>query len=351
MSFNHVAYKNLNPDLAKAGLNTPAQLYNHFIRFGIRENRRFNLILPNRTTTPTTVFKWELYRNSNPDLIKAGLKTKEDFERHFINHGIREGRKIGIMNVQNPKNQVNPLVSEGDIRNFFKGKRVAIIAPSPSVRETPNGDEIDKYDIIIRVNKNWQYSPDLNKYVGTRTDIVYNCINPDPECGGSINFDYVKSNLKYIAISIPILNNQQHRDSLFHNNNMVNKYRQFVANNNNRVKYYIVNTNLYNMYDNILKSRPNTGFMAILDILSYDIKELYIKGFTFFKDGYLSNYRNTVFGKKTDEKSSAVDVNNVMRQHGDHNIERQIYLFKHIYQKNRHRIKIDPAMKRILNII
>jgi hypothetical protein len=349
MSFNCVTYKKLNPDLAKAGLNTPAQLYNHFIRFGIRENRRFNLILPNRTISPTSIFNWELYRNSNPDLVRAGLKTKEAFENHFINHGIKEGRKIGSVNVPIPKN-FNSLVSDGTIRNFFKGKRVAIIAPSPSVRENPNGDEIDNYDIIIRINKNWNYSPDLNKYVGTRTDIVYNCINPDPECGGSINFEYVKNNLKFIAISVPIINNQYHRDPMFHNNNMINKYRQFLANNNNRVKYYIVNTNLYNMYDNILKSRPNTGFMAILDILSYDIKELYIKGFTFFKDGYLSNYRNTVFGKKTDEKSSAVATNNIIRQHGNHNIERQINLFKNIYENNKHRIKLDPAMKRILNI-
>lgn len=354
MSFNWVAYRDLNPDLAKAGLHTSDQLYNHFVRCGIRENRKFNLILPNKQISEITVFDWGKYRNSNPDLIRHGLNTKEQLEKHFINYGIREGRKICDINVTKSINPVardiNPVVSEDNIRNFFKGKRVAIIAPSPSVRETENGDEIDKYDIIVRINKNWKYSPELNKYVGTRTDIVYNCINPDPECGGNIDFDYVKNNLKYIAISIPVINDQQHRDRMFHNNNVMDQYRQFVLNNNNRVKYYIVNKNLYNMYDNILKSRPNTGFMAILDILSYDIKELYIKGFTFFKDGYLSNYRNTVFGEKTDEKSSASKVNNAIHQRGNHDIDKQINLFKNIYEKNKNKIKIDPAMKRILNI-
>ncbi len=354
MSLNLVAYRDLNPDLFKAGLKTPEQLYNHFINFGIRENRRFNLILPNKTLSAITVFNWEQYRNYNPDLVRAGLKTREQFERHFIINGIREGRKTSSVSIPNPTNYVvknfNSLVSEESIRNFFKGKRVAIIAPSPSVRENPNGDEIDKYDIIVRINKNWKYSQDLNKYVGTRTDIVYNCINPDPECGGTIDFDYVKSNLKYIAVSIPIIHNQHHRDAMFHNNNMINKYRQFVNDNNNRVNHYIINKNLYNMYDNILKSRPNTGFMAILDILSYDIKELYIKGFTFFKDGYLSNYRNSVFGKKTDEKSSGAAVITAIRQHKNHDIERQIDLFKKIYNGKRSIIKLDGAMKRILNI-
>jgi hypothetical protein len=243
------------------------------------------------------------------------------------------------------------LTSEENIKKFFKGKRVAIIAPSPSVRENPNGDEIDGYDIVVRVNKNWKYSSDLNKYVGTRTDIVYNCINPDPECGGSIDFEYVKNNLKYVAVSVPIINNQYHRDRLFHNNTVVNQYRNFVQNNSGRVKYYIVNSNLYNMYDNMLKSRPNTGFMAILDILSYDIKELYIKGFTFFKDGYLSSYRNTVFGNKTDEKSSGIAVNKAIREHGNHDIDKQLDLFKKIYNSKKNIIKIDPAMRRILDII
>jgi len=65
---------------------------------------------------------------------------------------------------------------------------------------------------------------------------------------------------------------------------------------------------MYNRYDNILKSRVNTGFMAILDILSYDIKELYIKGFTFFQDGYVSSYRGSVFVVNVNERTSSIEV-------------------------------------------
>jgi hypothetical protein len=352
MSFNWLGYRDLNPDLTKAGLKTSDQFYKHYITNGIKEMRKFNLILPNNTVSEPRVFNWELYRKFNPDLVKAGLITREQLEKHFINFGLKEGRKINISDssTNNKPKQINSFVSEESIRNFFKGKRVAIIAPSPSVRETANGSEIDKYDIVVRINKNWKYSLELNKYVGSRTDIVYNCINPDPECGGNIDFDYVKNNLKYIAVSIPIINDESHRDAMFHNNTVINNYIQFITNNNNRVKYYIVNKNLYNTYDNILKSRPNTGFMAILDILSYDIKELYIKGFTFFRDGYLSNYRNTVFGEKTDEKSSASKVNSIIQKCGNHDIDKQINLFKKIYYSKKSIIKIDPAMKRILDI-
>jgi hypothetical protein len=54
--------------------------------------------------------------------------------------------------------------------------------------------------------------------------------------------------------------------------------------------------------------------------------------------------------KKTDEKSSANKVNNAIRQHGNHDIDKQIKLFKNIYNNKKSIIKIDPAMKRILDI-
>jgi hypothetical protein len=38
-------------------------------------------------------FNWEVYRNLNPDLTRAGLKTREDFVRHYLTFGIRENRK------------------------------------------------------------------------------------------------------------------------------------------------------------------------------------------------------------------------------------------------------------------
>lgn len=139
-------------------------------------------------------------------------------------------------------------------------------------------------------------------------DVLYNCINEDPECGGVINYDNIKNKVKYIGVSIPIICDNNHRDKIFHNNQMERRYRVFVERNKNRVKHYIINKEMYNRYDNILKSRVNTGFMAILDILSYDIKELYIKGFTFFQDGYVSSYRGSVFVVNVNERTSSIEV-------------------------------------------
>jgi hypothetical protein len=332
-------------------------------------------------------FNWEIYKELNPDLTKAGLKTKQEFENHYKNYGINEKRKTIVNQMYhnfdpvNYKNKYNDLkkftvveaslhwlkngryenrsytntpislVNDNDIRNYFKGKRVAIIAPSPSVRLIANGADIDKYDIIVRINKNWKHDIELNKYVGSRTDVLYNCINPCFDCGGVLDFDYIKTQVKYIAVSIPIINDNNHRDFIFHNNKMINYYNDFVTLNNNKVKHYIINKSVYNKYDKILNSRPNTGFMALLDILNYDIKELYVKGFTFFRDGYLKDYRNNIFGTVINNESESIKaVNMALNNTKIHNTERQIQLFKSIYKTKTNIMKIDDGMKTILQL-
>ena len=44
-------------------------------------------------------FNWEIYRELNPDLVKAGLKTKQDFEQHYIDNGKMENRKYNVYQV------------------------------------------------------------------------------------------------------------------------------------------------------------------------------------------------------------------------------------------------------------
>ena len=42
-------------------------------------------------------FVWEIYKELNPDLIRVGLRTKQQYERHYMMYGKREGRKCNIL--------------------------------------------------------------------------------------------------------------------------------------------------------------------------------------------------------------------------------------------------------------
>ena len=55
-------------------------------------------------------FNWEIYSILNPDLLKAGLNTKQQLERHYLLHGKKENRHINI-------NQAYP---DFDTQNYKK---------------------------------------------------------------------------------------------------------------------------------------------------------------------------------------------------------------------------------------
>lgn len=83
MAFNWVVYKELNPDLTKAGLATQQDLEKHYILHGKNEKRN------------TSVY--QVYPEFNPDVyrsIYSDLKTKTNYELeiHWLVHGRKEGR-------------------------------------------------------------------------------------------------------------------------------------------------------------------------------------------------------------------------------------------------------------------
>ena len=87
-----------------------------------------------------------------------------------------------------------------------------------------------------------------------------------------------------------------------------------------------------------MNTRPNTGIGAILDLLSYDIKELYITGITFFKGGYCSTYR----------PYNEQDVLNRMDATGNHNQHNQFDYMRNILLNDK-RVKVDESLNNILS--
>ena len=89
----------------------------------------------------------------------------------------------------------------------------------------------------------------------------------------------------------------------------------------------------------------------IIDVLHSEAKEVYVKGFTFFKDGYLSDYRNTIFNKTVKNEESKIVVNAVMSKHNNHNQEYQWKFFKDLIQDEhiRNKLKLDPILDNIMN--
>lgn len=63
-------------------------------------------------------FNWEVYKELNLDLEKAGLKTKQDFERHYIVHAKRDNRQYSLYQLYPDFNPINYSRNYDDLRGL-----------------------------------------------------------------------------------------------------------------------------------------------------------------------------------------------------------------------------------------
>jgi len=176
-----------------------------------------------------------------------------------------------------------------DYCNFLKDKRVALVGPSPSIIGSGNGNLINNCDIIVRMNKAIPVPVKLAADIGSRTDVLYNCMEPNPNSGGRIDIKlWNQHRVKWVCSSYPVLPFSVHNIKQFiHLNNMAPK----------KINFRCVAMNIYTPVAMSTKTRPNTGLLAICDILNCPVKSLYITGMTFGKDGYYREYNNMSLDK------------------------------------------------------
>lgn len=211
--------------------------------------------------------------------------------------------------------------------DYLKGKNVAIVGPAPTVIEVQNNiEKINACDIIVRLNKSLPIAENLKNKIGNKTHILYNCLEENPESGGYLHIPYLAQQVEWVISSYP-------PKSPFKQN-----IDKFKSRNCDRINFDTFDLEYYNKIEAEMKTRPNTGVLAILDLLSKDIKSLYITGFTFFKGGYLKEYR----------EYNEPQILAIMKIHGNHEQEPQIEYMKKVLTSDK-RVKMDKFLREIIN--
>ena len=166
--------------------------------------------------------------------------------------------------------------------HYITNKCIAIVGPAESIIGTNKGHVIDKFDLVVRLNKALPLPPNLKNDIGTRTDIIYNSLNVQ-DFPGENNLStrlYKKHDVQFVCSSYP------YSHSIF---------KQDIANYVNRYKFEIpfktMNDKKFRNFERYLGTRPYTGTCAIMELLSYPIKYLYITGLDFYQTKYYSEYR------------------------------------------------------------
>lgn len=221
------------------------------------------------------------------------------------------GGEAGIIQVYKKtqlNQQVTPYYNDSVLNHFFnqyekifakyvENKSVVIVGPAQSILNTNNGHIIDKFDIVIRLNKSLPLPEHLKNDIGTKTDIIYNSLNRT-DYPGQNNLDtnlYKNHGVSFVCSSYPFNHTTFHDDIASY----VYKYRFDIP-------LKVMNDGKFRNFENSLKTRPYTGTCAIMDLLSYPIKHLYITGLDFYETKYYSEYRKISKTTQKYNKNSAI---------------------------------------------
>ena len=88
-----------------------------------------------------------------------------------------------------------------------------------------------------------------------------------------------------------------------------------------------------------MKTRPNSGLIAIVDLLTFPIAELYITGIDFYRNSYSAYHPD--YGKT--ELESIKEIFKKGDEGDVHDINKQFMYFKNLFH-NESRLKTDDIM-------
>ena len=224
------------------------------------------------------------------------------------------------------------------VQKLFKDKNVCIIGPARNLISKNKGENIDKYDLVCRVNSSYIIDTKLVKDYGNRTDVLFSTCN-HTVC------EAIKNNIHLLNKCKVIINptNKNHHGILA---------CDIISNaTNDKIPFYQVNDKFCEYYKGY-----NTGISSIIFLLSLNINKLYIAGFDFY-----TNSNNIEENYIFDHKKEYINKpNNLPVINGKHlltgNInnpywikyQKKIITFFKRYLLNNKKVILDDSIKNII---
>lgn len=211
-------------------------------------------------------------------------------------------------------------------KNFLKGKRVVVIGPSPNLLGKNLGDYINSFDIVVRLNQSYPTEISHKEDLGNRTDILCHCLNENPRCGNTVQYELMEKEGVFLSSPYPQGVMPFHKDVI-----------KFMNRNQNRIPYHLIDKEFYLFLVSTVKTRINSGTSCILDLLAFPLKELYVFGFTWYIDGWRDSYKTNGIIERE------LNNNPIHYQQPQKEMIKELAL-------NDSRLYIDDVMKKILEI-
>jgi hypothetical protein len=224
-----------------------------------------------------------------------------------------------------------------DLEKLLTNKRVAFVGPSSHLSGSKSGELIDSYDVVIRLGQCFSIPESSVEDIGERTDIVCHSFNILQRKEYIKHIDYFKT-LKHVICSMVSLNELGQQNEFF---------PKLIAPVHNVDDRYMLK-----IWDDV-GTVVNSGLAAMIVLMNYDIKEMYVTGISFYNMGkfgdiYYDDYMGAAkktgtmrpnFDKKVAPKEARADL---------HNQGCQIEYFRNMVNENPDLIKLDEYLKKNL---
>lgn len=177
------------------------------------------------------------------------------------------------------------LSTEKQYFEYLEGKSVIIVGPADYLVGQGRGAEIDKYDVIVRLNLGCPVPEELKADIGSRTDVLYHVImnkkfiDKRPDLFGWHTEEEVKS---WKKDGVKWVISKRSVDSI-----RVKKFAKVIG---GVIPWTAVPKASMRRFETILRTNPNMGTVAIWHVLQSRAKSLYVTGCDFHTTGYHPGY-------------------------------------------------------------
>jgi hypothetical protein len=240
-------------------------------------------------------------------------------------------------------------MSDSEYGDLLKRKRVVIVAHASSLVGSSQGQLIDSYDLVVRVNDSVPIPEDLKSDIGTRCDILYSSMAPQFRVTHKRMVQpLIDVGVKVICRPTPLKLRPIQQVSLTSYD--VTRWRDRLVESledaplplrviNDEVSYI---HHLIGMKGGKL---PLTGFAAIWDLLSFAMTEIFMIGFNFFVG---ETYDQYAARPVSPNQKQAFKMGTGFTSGRWHVTGPQLSYLKTLMMKDS-RIKVDRELSRILS--
>ncbi len=286
---------------------------------------------------PIRLKRWRRRPRKNykekPNIVDKNVKrkVKKNVNRKISCERRSRNRRKFSANIANTGRILDRIkLEEIDIKTFsniFKDKKVALVGPSSTLEGKGNGDYIDSFDIVCRINLGFFIPEDMRKDFGKRCDILFSNTNL---CDKDILIEFLKNNkdVKWI---------------LTNNNSIDDTFKYCLENSCFKIENILfINENLRNKFDtlcnqfNFENKRTigiNSGVMALLLIIFNEASNVFLSGFDFYQQ----------------EKSYCSFYPSIGNPNHKHYLMSQMRLLKVLSKENENILELDDFLKELIN--